>query len=77
MKKKSLIIGILVVVILFMAINVNMSVRQESKGSTLTLKNLEALASPESGNKEPHCVSAKGFCFEYGVQKYEMTLLKW
>ena len=51
------------------SLNVNLSIQGNSNNnSTLTLENIEALGSPESGGGFKYCIQAGGYCFENGIK---------
>lgn len=67
MRNKWCKIGVFVLLVAWMVINLNTSMRQKPNDVILKMKNIEALASPESGDPYYPCVKAHGFCFIRGI----------
>lgn len=67
MRNKWCKIGVFVLLVAWMVINLNTSMRQKPNDVILKMKNIEALASPESGDSSFPCVKAAGFCIKKGI----------
>ena len=73
MRKRWLKISVFIIIMMWVVINLNMSLCPDSgkRGTTsLKMQNLEALASPEIGIDTWPCVKAKGFCFIHQIQTF-------
>ena len=68
MKKKWYVLIILMFMASAIMLNLDLSIQGNSNGnSTITLENIEALGSPESGRGFKYCTQAGGYCFENGI----------
>ena len=76
MQRKWIKIGVLVILVIWILINLNVSIDSRADSSTIKLANVEALASPESGEWYSPCVKANGFCFVNGIDIDGITMIK-
>jgi len=69
MKKKWYVLIILMFMACAIMLNLDLSIQgNRDNNSTLTLENIEALGSPESGGGFKYCIQAGGYCFENGIK---------
>lgn len=69
MKKKWYVLIILMFMACAIMLNLDLSIQgNRDNNSTLTLENIEALGSPESGGGFKYCIQAGEYCFENGIK---------